>query len=470
MTRNNFVKRDSSILLSSFLAIFFLVACQKQPVTTFGGTFVQDNNNAKVVVADTFSTDLATVYLDSVHTAGTGIILVGKYTDPAFGKVASRSFFQIGPPSSSPAISNYATYDSVGLIMRINRSYYGDTTLTQNFTVNQVSSLYQLPYQQYSFYSNSSFPVKATPLGSADVTISPNIPFTSQRAGDSVKIKLTDALGKDLFNKVYNHSDTITNPANFQYYFRGLCISPGAASNGVIYGFRDTVILRVYYHEPGVVLTNKFIDFVTTNPSFQFNNITKDWTGTKLAKLVLPVKKPQTPPQTSSDTTGNAAYLQPATGLLVKLSFPTLKNLLSRPDYLSVLKATLTVRPVPGSFSTTWKLPPAVNLFATDHTNLQFGAPLSGITASGSPGTLTGDLVVDYLYGLNTAYTYDITTYIQQQIGLTTPLSSQDGLIMDLPSPANSTTFNRALFADKTYPVNQRVSLKIYYVSLYLNH
>jgi len=463
MTRNNHLKRDRNFLLLSFLAIFFFVACQKQPVVSFGTSFVQNNNNAKIVVADTFGAELSTLYLDSINTAGTGTMLVGKYQDPDFGIISSRSFLQLAPPSTIPTISNFAAYDSAALIMRVKKgSYYGDTTLAQTFTVYRVTDLYQLPYQQFTFYNHSQFAVdNANPLGSQTVTIAPNASFTTQYAGDSVKIKLSDALGQDLYNKLYNRSDSVITPAKFEYFFRGLCIAPSPASNGVIYGFSDSVTLRVYYHEPGVFLTNKFIDFGINNPGQQFNNIVADRSTTDpIKKLILPTQKPQTPPLTPSSLTNGVTYIQPATGLSTKITFPSLRDLRLRPDYLSVLRATLTVRPVPGQYSTLYKLPPQLNLYLTDRNNLQ-SSPLQG-----QSGVLNGDLVIDYLYGINTAYTYDVTPYIQQQIALTTV--NENGLIMSTPSAVSNTDFSRVLLADKTFPVTQRISLKIYYVSLYL--
>jgi len=461
MTRNNYLKRDRNLLLTSFLAILFFVACQKQPTVSFGTNFVQNNNNAKIVVADTFNAELSTLYLDSFATAGTGTMLIGEYQDPFFGKVSSRSFLEIAPPSTIPTISNYGTYDSVALIMRTQKgSYYGDTTIAQSYSVYRVTDLYRLPYQQFTFYNHSSFPIDPASLGSQVVTIAPNAGYTTQYAGDSVKIKLSNTLGQDLYNKLYNRSDTVTNLTNFLYYFRGLAIAPSPGSSGVVFGFRDSAILRVYYHEPGVLLTSKFIDFGVTDRGFQFNNITTDRTGTALANLVLPTQKPQTPPLTPSAATGGAAYFQPATGLLTKISFPSLRSLALRPDYLSVLRATLTVRPVQGDYSTLYQLPPQINLFLTDKNNLPGGA------LSGQGGALNGDLQVDYLYGINTAYTYDLTPYIQQQIALTTV--NENGLIMNTPQTLSNTSFNRVVLADKSKPITQRISLKIYYVSLYL--
>ncbi|HMH22661.1 MAG TPA: DUF4270 family protein [Puia sp.] len=438
-----------------------LISCQKQPVTSFGSSYVQNNNNAKVAVADTFGVNMSTVYLDSIATAGTGTMMIGRYTDPAFGTIMSRSFLQIGPPSTLPVISSFAGYDSIALIMRTNKGfYYGDTTIPQTFNVYRLPYYYQLPYQQSTFFSNSSFPFdNSNPLGSQTTTIFPNASYTTQLAGDSVKIKLSDVLGRDLYNKVYNNSDTVRNATNFYYWFGGLCISPSDASKGDIYGFKDSVIMRVYYHEPGVVLTNKFIDFEIANGALQFNNITHDKTASPWNKLVLPTQNPQTPPLTPSSATGGAAYLQPATGLQVKLTFPTLRNLILRPDYLSVIRATLTVRPAQGAYSTIYKLPTTLGLYSTDQNNLaQF--PLSGPS-----GALTGDLFIDYLYGATTAYNYDITSYVQQQIALNTV--NQNGLILNIPSGGN-TNFARAVLADNTAPVAQRVSLKIYYVSLFL--
>ena len=449
MTRNKQFRQGSILFLLPVVVIFFLAGCQK-PSINFGNSFA-NNNSTNVVVVDTFSVKLSTVLVDSFATAGTGNIFLGRYKDPYFGVVTSKTFLQVAPPGALRTISNLAVYDSMSLILRINKSFYGDTTKVQRYYVSQLQSLIQLPNNQFTFYNNSKFPYDPAPLGSADVQINPTAFFTSQKINDSIKIRLPDTKGKELFNLLYNQSDTIKNINTFLGYFKGLTIYPDDNSMGAIYGFKDTVIMRIYYHEPGLVYTTLFSDFILNNKSNQFNQISYDRTGTPT--MVIDSLNNDVP----STATNNAAYIQGTTGLQAKIKFPTISALLQYPDYLSVLKAELTIKPVEGTYSPTFALPPQLALALTDQSN-QVGPTLPGF----------GALVIDYLSGANTSYVYDITAYIKNQILAGQENNGKNGLLIIVPPPSNSTTFNRTVIGNQFNPktINQ-IKLKIYYASFY---
>jgi hypothetical protein len=350
------------------------------------------------------------------------------------------------------------------LFFKKSNPFYGDSTITQTYVVNQVDTLYELAAFQNGFNSRSSLSINPVALGKTSVEILPNIPYTSQGAGDTVRMKLDDNLGQQLYTMIYNQSDTILNSSKWLNWFHGLCISPDASSQGAIYGFQDSAIMRIYYHKAGVYSTPAFIDFNITNRTFQFNNIVKTQpAGYPLHNLILATQNPQVPPATSSNLTANASYVQTINGLNVKLTFPNLNDIAKRADYLSVLRAQLTVRPDPKSFSTSRPLPPQIEIFTTDLNNL-VGVPL---TSSSTGGVQGGNLVVDFLNPLNMVYTYDVTNFVKAQITNTDPTAKLNGLMLSIPSPAGSSSFARAVLADATYPVNQRVTLSVYYISLY---
>ena len=175
----------------------------------------------------------------------------------------------------------FDSYDSMSLIMLFKKGnpYYGDTTLQQSFQVQRVDTLYQLADYARGFFSNSSFPLNGTILGTASATIAPNIPFVTRGYLDTLKIRLSDSLGLALYNMMKANSDSITKSAVWLNWFHGLCVSPQTGSQGCIYGFRDSAIMRMYYHAYALNTTESFIDFGITNKTYQFNNITKNWAG-----------------------------------------------------------------------------------------------------------------------------------------------------------------------------------------------
>jgi hypothetical protein len=470
MTVNKYQKKENFLLLSPVLLLFFLASCQKQPILSFGSNYNGDNGSADIVVVDTATVQMSTVRVDSTATAGTGFLQIGEYNDDYFGKVRSRAFLQVAPPSL-PKITAFDGYDSLYLIMlfRKGNPFYGDTTSELTINVNQVNELYQLSdaRQQRAFYSNWSFGIDPTPLGTSKVRMYPSIPYSTQGFADTVKVRLDQALGAQLFNMIYNNADTITKSANWLNWFHGLCISadPALGSKGVIYGFSDSAIMRVYYHEVGATTALKTIDFGVTNKSFQFNNITVDRTSSPLAALKAPVPglPAQTPPATLSTALGGAGYVQSATGLNVKLTFPYLNGIAHRPDYLSVVRAVLTVRPVGPSFTTTWTLPPQLTINYTDLNNV-IGAPLPSSTTGSAQ---SGNMTVNYAVPQNTSYSYDVTNFIKTQILDVSVGAADRGLMLSVPSPNDVNSFARTVLADGNAITTQKVTLSIYYLSLY---
>ncbi len=454
MTRNRKSAKRNFLFFISVLVIFFLGACEK-PTISLSNTFI-NNGNTNIIVVDTMSADLSTVFVDSFPSAGTRNMLLGTYNDPYFGVVTSKSFVQIGPPVNLPTISNLAGFDSLVLIMRINKNFYGDTTVNQRYYAAQLQSVIQLPTTQITFFNNQSFPFDPnSPLGFADAQISPTAGFTSQKDRDSLKMKFPDNLGQQLFGMLYNKSDTVKNENTFIGFFKGLCIYPDESRPGSIFGFTDSVIMRLYYHEPGVFSSSNYVDFPMNDGSKQFNNIAVNRAGTPTEPINA------TNREVPSTATDNIAFIQSTTGLETKVRFPYLWKLIQRPDYISVLKAQLIIKPITGTYSPTLSLPPALNLFITDNTNF-IGSP---IVLNGSPQS--GNLVVDYLYGQNTSYTYDITSYIQQQISAGAENNAINGLMITLPASASSFSFNRAVIGDKYNLKNNNIMLKLYYISFY---
>lgn len=456
------IKKYRFIFFSPVLTILFFISCDK-PTINFGTTFIS-NNNTNIVVIDTSTLLLSTISLDSFPTAGTGTQLIGRYHDNYFGTITSESFLQIGPPAGLPAISNLATLDSISLIMRLDKTFYGDTTTQMKFDVSQLDTTITLPapYIQSTFYNNSSIPFNPIPWGSSSVTISPTALHTSQNFQDSVKIRLPDSLGEKLLTLMEFRSDTVINTNSFLSYFKGLCVYPDASSSGVIYGFRDTAFVKLYYHVPGVITNYTYVILPFNVKFHQFNNISFDRSGTQLALINSPayaVPNTVTHQLPSSATTDSSVYLQGGTGLQIKINFPYISNLLQLPDYVAILRADLILQPKLGSYTPELALPPQVILSQTNPTNV------IGSTLTVSGAVASGNLVVDYIYGQNTYYTYDITSYIKGIIA--DPLVAQDALIFNMPSPASVTTMNRAVFQNKKYTTgNYNVSLKVYYISL----
>jgi hypothetical protein len=443
-----------------FISFFLLAsvcffACKKVDIQ-FGQELV-DNEYTQIVRVDTFSAELSTVLIDSFITSAKGVTLLGGYTDPQFGRIDTRCFFDLVPPTYIAHGYDSTRFDSLTLILRLDRSYYGDTVTTPlHLEVRQILQQIVFPQENVSyFYNNQSFKVDSTdpPMGTANVFVNPTF-YT-----DSITIRLPDTLGQKFLSKLQNPNDyDLQSNISFLDYFYGLCLSSNSSTN-LILGCKDSVIMRLSYEKTGIDSIEKYhADFTLANKQHHFNNISVNRAGTPLSSL-------GTTPSLrviSSTQLNNQAFSQYASGVATKITFSSLGDLLKIPSYKKILRAQLKLVPVKGYYNTTYYLPPALTLAATDLNN-GVGSALGGYSSNGSFATQTGNLFLDNAYGDNTAYTYDLTAFIKQYIQ--NPIDNNTGLLVVPPSPASVTQFPRIVIGDR-YQQYSKTLLEIYYVTV----
>lgn len=425
------------------LTVLLLAGCQKTTIQ-FGQEYV-DNGLTNIILVDSIQPVVSTVFRDSVVTSQSGSVLTGIYTDAYFGKLSASAYLQLQIPQALPDFLPNAQYDSLVLLMKCNGTFYGDTTIPIALSVNQLSQEIKLAEGHPYFYNTSSFPVAGS-LGSRSFVLRP-------QAGDSANIRLTDALGLDLYNKALNKASTLKSNAEFTDYFKGIQIS--STSQGNVVGFKDSVVMRLYYHQTSVSRENLSIDFKFSDNTLQFNNVTADRTGTPLAALN------STNNEILSTATGNQGYLQPITGIYMKISFPTIRSLLEKTDYVKIIRADLTVKPVINSFNNYLALPPILNAFQTDGSN-DPGVSLSSASA-GNSTVQNGNLFIDNVYGTGTKYTYDVTSYLQNEIQ--NAAINKDGLLLLPAADKRFTQLNRLVIGDGQNAKN-KLQLNLYYISV----
>lgn len=438
-------KNKTVLLWSSILLVLcsLFSSCEKEYID-FGSGFV-DNSTTNIIYLDTSTVELSTVYVDSISTSNTGAILTGNYTDPEFGAIASKSFVEMGIPTSYD-IPNGCIFDSVELILKLNKTFYGDTLTPYNIAVHQLTEPLKFPAGQYVFYNNQSFSYNSTPLGSKQLLIRPGF-------HDTLSIRLPQSLGLDLFDKLKNNSLEISGNEQFMNYFKGFAIV--ANNNNLVMGFKDSVIMRLHYRKPDVFVINATIDFNINEENKQFNNIITNRTGTAIAALG-PSNR-----QIFSTQTQNKSYSQYITGVLTKVRFPYARNLLQLDNFTKLLKAELVLRPVNGTYFGNYKLPAQLQLSKTDQYNL-LGDYLTFYNAStGESGYQNGSLSIDDVYNIDTKYTYDVTDYLQEQLSIS--LNNKNGLLVLPTNPAG--IFNRVILGDSRNTTN-KAQLKIYYASV----
>ncbi|MES1221581.1 MAG: DUF4270 family protein [Bacteroidota bacterium] len=431
-----------SVTLISFI-LLLTTGCQKTAIQ-YGQQYL-DNGITNIILVDSFSPSVTTVFKDSVISSQSGTILLGSYTDPYFGKTSSNTYLQLAPPVPTDLLNN-AQYDSLVLLTKCNGKYYGDTTLPISLSVTQLSQELKFQEGQFGFSNYATFPLNPAPLGSRSFVLRP-------LTGDSANIKLDDAKGLELYNLIKTKSDILKDNAVFTDYFKGLNIT--ATTNNNIFGFKDSVVMRLYYHQTDLALQNKYFDFTFFNKQLQFNNITADRSGTPLTALNSQNN------ELSSSASGNVGYLQSATGLYLKISFPTIRKLLERSDYVKIIRGTLIVKPIINSYNGFYPLPPVLNAAQTDGAD-EPGLSISSVS-NGSVSTEGGNLFIDGAYGINTNYSYDVTSYLQQEIQIAAV--NKDGLLLMPSSDTRFSSMNRLVIGDANNAKN-KLQLNVYYISV----
>src|SRR5450432_106248 len=340
-----------------FIVSFFILittGCQKTAIQ-YGQQYI-DNGITNIILVDSIAPVVSTILKDSVITSQSGALQVGSYSDPYLGKTTANSYLQLAPPTLTDILNN-AQFDSLVVLMKCNGSYYGDTILPTTISVNQLSQEIKLGDGQTTFGNYATFPVNATPLGTRSFVLRP-------LTGDSANIRINDAMGQQLFSMIRTKDNILKDNILFTNYLKGLNIS--SSTNNNIYGLKDSVVMRLYYHQIDIGPEYKYFDFTFYNKPLQFNNIVADRSGTPLTALTT---QNQTTSELFSSASNNIGYLQPSTGLYLKVSFPTIRALLERSDFVKIIRVDLIVKPIANSYSSIYPLPPVLNANETDGAN-----------------------------------------------------------------------------------------------------
>ncbi|ANI89678.1 hypothetical protein A9P82_10490 [Arachidicoccus ginsenosidimutans] len=437
------------------LMIITFSSCYQKDIQ-FGTEFA-DDQYTQVIQTDTITPLVSTVYIDSFVTSGSGTAIVGRTNDPAFGVLTSSAYFQLGAPTYSATSTEYqnATYDSLTVYIKLKHNiWYGDTTQPLTLNIYRLNENIIAPNGGTALYNTNSFTTESSPLASYSFTIQPN---NLDSTDDTLSVRLPDAMGRDLFNRLQTGDYAIQSSDQFITFFNGLKISAASGSN-LSLGISDSVAMRLYYKTPGAVEdVEKYAAFGLYNSSLQFNQISVQRAGA-LASANFDADNRDI----SSTATDSSAFLQPMANAVVKLTFPTLNNLLLHQGYIKIVKATLYVHPVTGTYEGIFGLPASLILSQTDLYN-GFG---SSLTLSGA--TQTGSLQYDVVNStdqLGTYYTYDLTSYLQTLIATPSASVLSEGLLLSPATSSMFTSFNRMIMGDGKNS-NAKLDLRIQYISV----
>ncbi|MFV0593395.1 MAG: DUF4270 family protein [Draconibacterium sp.] len=399
-------------------------------------------SQTRFALLDTFSVELETVFIDSIQTSNTGILLAGRYVDPELGTVTSNAYFELGLPTSA-IVDEDEVFDSVLMVLPYSDLYYGDTLQMQTLYVKELLEAID-DNDDGVLYNTSSFQYSDTPVGEIGLFPRPN-------KDDKIEIRLSDEMGLDLFTRMKNKDDELTSSTRFREFLHGLVIE-GSAQNTAVLSFpADTsVCLILYSHLSGLERTEQEYRFALNTSYDYFNHIENDRSGTPVENI-----KTQREALPSAQT-GNKAFIQAGSGLMTRVNFPSLDRLLEFDTNNMLYKAELILRPVPGSEKAV-DLPENLMLYYTD----KYNNLVSEYTNSDSE-VIYSDLSFDEFYNENNYYTIDLTQFLYTELS-DGYINNDIGLILTVPLSEFAGSLNR-LVIDARSRESYRPVLNLYYV------
>ncbi|WP_348797689.1 DUF4270 family protein [Flavobacterium adhaerens] len=437
-----------------FLVLLFagllIISCDSD---TDSGEFVVGSDylalKNKVVSIDTVSVNVSTIKLDSLVTSSTSRILVGNYDDPLFGKIKSDSYFQVSAYSFNLYSQNSDTdatgyvFDSIVMILKYDDYYYADTTQVQTLNVHRVLKNFKPNVNDDSFYNSSSLTYNENSIGTISYRPKP-------LGNDSIKIRLDNDFGKEVFNKLKNNE--IENSTDFTEFLKGFVLKSSSTSSSSMIGFdTSTSLVRLYYSKGiGGTDDNYNADFTIIDTGKQFNAITSDRAGTSIQDL------PLSKMSLSSEYTDNKGFIQSGTGIACRIDFPNIKQLKYIAEKGAIVDAKLIIQPVKNSYSTMFALPETLSVYIVDKLN----------RTKSTFTNYNGDEVVATLnnandeFDENVHYELSVGSFLQKEMLKESDLKS--GLLLTLPSL--SKIVDRVAIGDQANK-DSEIKLQIYYIS-----
>ena len=434
----------ASLILSLFVTLttVTLTACE-DPQEIGSQVFAQDIG---VLFTDTITVDASTVLLDSILTSGTSSLLVGRTTDPSLGVVEANSYFHIVPFDTLYSVVDTAgrknvqwvrypsKVDSIRFFLPYN-FYQGDTNQRQTIKLIQLADNAILDVDK-QYFSNSDTPALSTKIiGQVqNAKIRPlrnNNIIAGTGKFDTLKMSVTDpSFISFIASQRDPKKDLATVGTEFRKTTRGFALTSESIKNAAIVGFDPVYsLMRVYYnYKYTYTLRNKantadsikatvdttkfnylqvFDRDIATPKNVRFNKITNTRAG-NLMKIL------KVTDALSSKQANGEVYIQNASGLVMKVQFPTLAKLKARAD-IAINKAELVLEPNanPNNFA----LPSDMVLIESTKDNrvIRTTKDATGTMFFVTTRSQIESVVSQYLSRSN-SYTFNVTSAIQDII------------------------------------------------------
>ncbi len=428
--------------LVGILLIAVLFSCSFSKIEDFeqGQNFVDSSSG--VVLIDTMNTESSTVRVDSIVTSNLNLLLVGRYSNIYTGTVTCNPYFQLNG-TTNPTTATDLVYDSLVVKMDYNGYYIGDTTKLMTVNVRQISQELKLNTTGY-LYSTSSFQLADESLGEMSF-------YPRPHSKNTLYLHLTDKLGKELFQKIMDKNDTMTNSTMFMEYFKGMDLVSGERQSQVAVGFaHDSIAMRLYYHELVKVVDSNaktYFNFPVATTDIWYNQISHNTTGSLIEQIS------QNKNELPCSLTQNQTMIQAGTGIYTKIRIPGIDNLKGYGKNVAFIAANLQITPLKDSYSTMNPLPDSLSIYIVDHKNM--------ITSqfSNTQGYIYATRVIPEELDQLPYYTIDITQFFDTEISDLT--ISDHSLFIGAVASSNGQKINPVVFTTAGLK-KEKVKLNVY--------
>lgn len=391
---------------------------------------------------DTITVRASTVLTDSVPSATTNYLLLGRYHDPRLGTITGRSYLQAGITAAftpDPGLR----YDSLVLVLTADTYRYGDTTRTQQLEVHRLEQGFQV---NKTYFANDALPYAAPVLGRRS--------FRARAGLGTLRVRLDNNLGQELWQA--GQANQLTTLGELQSRLPGLVLTPGPTDDAALVRWSAAPAacsLLLYYHDPAAPTEALSYPIALAGDFTHFFQLQADRTGTRLAALAG-VRQ-----GIGSAATEEEAFIQAGLGLKTKLEFPYLAQLKELGGTIVINSAQLTVETVSSAENRFW--PPPATLYArlTDRANHN-GAFF--LASDGSVVAMTYQRGVSERTGLDQGrYTLGMSAYVQDVLRGT--LANQGVLL----GPESVATTERVVLGSARNTAHP-LRLRIYYTRVVL--
>jgi len=315
----NWLAKASGLILLSALCL----SCENDELLSLD--FNPQDENLNLSYAE-FTLPYQLVQLDSIATSYTRNMLVGNYRNADFGKVVAQNYMGLSIRERSAAEED-DQLDS--LVFSIARNYFYGTSTGG---LQQTVSLHQLTAEildTVTYYSTSSLAYQPQSLGQLTYTIKPG-------SNDTLRIKLSDALGNELLDKLKAGAAELDSSAAFREYFKGLTLVADSETSFITGFSPNSVEMTLFYSAPADTVSKEFSFAMVNIPEsrstavpLNFNEVQYDRSGTVLADL--------NEPREVGLPANNQVYLQSSTGLVPRIDFQPLVEFVGASDELILL-------------------------------------------------------------------------------------------------------------------------------------